>query len=334
MIEYGIPGHCIKLQTPETFTTCVDPVPGTAKQLITRNFTKMQIEYEHGGCLQKEVLILPAFTHFKCSNFLFFCHSPDTQSEVHLENYESFLKYSWPEARDNPDFFVCIMHNVANNFGFTWLSDNTIIIRRPNFGLDFGAYTDALHFTSLDRRCMEPSDRNFFIFFMNDTVYGPTFPWWIRPRPKWTDIFRTILDAEIKLAGMTINPWFGTPHVQSMLMVTDKEGLKIGMEAKVFACRINKQEIIDVSEAGFSTAILARGFNIDCAAELLHGHDYREKPKVPFPFNDVTFDSCYGGFSIHPFETIFSKTNRLHRKLAKKLNHHDEQKTSTSENKK
>jgi len=316
MLEYGIPGHFKQVLETDALTSANDPIPGIEKQLVKRSAAEIQIRYEYAGKLLPETLILPTFMHEHCTNYLFYCHCPETQSQIHKDNYTCFLKHAWPEARDDPNFFVCVMHNVSSNYGYKWLSENTILIRRPNLGLDFGAFTDALHFTSLDKQVDE---KQFFVFFMNDTVFGPTFPWYLQPRPKWTDIFRNMLNEQVKLAGMTINIYSGTPHVQSMVMVADNIGLKLGLKATVFARRSNKDTIISVSEVGFSTAILKANFNIDCLAELLHGIDYRKKIVAPFEFDDVTYDNRYGGFSIHPFETIFSKTNRMHYALSKRL---------------
>jgi len=178
-IEFGIPGHCVEVRCSSSIGTSkkllmrgatelaygfdFDPAPGIEKQVGTRTRTETKIEYEVDACLKEKSLCLPAFTHDKCTNFVFYCHSPDTQSQIHKDNYECFLKHAWPEARDDPCFLVCIMHNVETDFGFSWLSDNTIIIRRPNLGLDFGAFTDALHFTSLDKKCLE--EKQFFVFF-------------------------------------------------------------------------------------------------------------------------------------------------------------------------
>ncbi len=41
-----------------------------------------------------------------------------------------------------------------------------------------------------------------------------------------------------------------------------------------------KFAVIRNSEIGFSAAVLAAGFNIDCAAELLHGHDFRDVQNI------------------------------------------------------
>ena len=323
MQTYGIPGNMIQVDTTG-LKNCLDPVPGLMKQLVTREDDKMLIQYECASKLGHSI-VLPAFKHIQCTNFIFYCHSPDAGSQIHKENYQCFLKHAWPEARDDETFFVCILHNVDKNFGCNWLSKNTVVFRRPNIGLDFGAYCDGLHFTGLDQVDIK-EERKLSLFFMNDTVFGPTFPWWIKPRPKWTELFQNMLNDQVKLAGMTINPYRGRPHVQSMLMVTDQIGLALAMKAKVFARRIDKEEIIDVCEVGFSSAILQGGFNIDCAAELLHGYDYRLPANIPTEFTDVTFNDKYGGFSIHPLETVFSKTNRMNRELAHKLQTAHEQK--------
>ena len=323
---YGIPGYMQKTHVlhNDISKLIVDPVPGVMKQLVTKTKDgSLQIQYD----VSPAVLILPPFIHHAFSNFLIYCHSPEAKSEIYKENYACFLKHAWPEARNSPEFFVCIMHNVKSKFGFEWLSPNTIVIRRPNLGLDFGAHTDALHSLGLDTP--QPSQSKFYVFFMNDTVYGPTFPWWIQDRVKWTDIFRAMITTDVKLAGMTINPFKEKPHVQSMLLVTDNIGFEIGMRAKVFAHRKDKWDIVMSSEVGFSRAILEAGFNIDCAAELLHGYDYRNKKDVPNRFSNVCEVKKYGGFSIHPFETMFSQTALSNRVLAAKLQTAKEELTQT-----
>ena len=321
MQTYGIPGHMIDIAKDKDFLAYPDPMPNVMKQLVTRNAQEVLIQYECEGKLDTaKDLHLPVFQHQKCTRFLFYCHSPDFASQIHKDNYECFLHNAWPDVRDDPTFFICIFHNVEEQFGFTWLSENTIVIRRPNSGLDFGAFADGLHFTNLDAlEEKQPTSR--VVLFMNDTVYGPTFPWWVQPRPKWTYVFESMLSQDVKLAGMTINTWYRNPHVQSMIMVSDHVGLRIGTQACVFARRLDKGKIINISEVGFSTAVLAAGFNIDCLAELLHGYDYRDKTNLPMQFNDVTYDNKYAGFSIHPFETVFSKTNRMHREFSKLLLH-------------
>ncbi len=224
-VHYGIPGF---MQADEKLD--VDPVPGVLKQRVARTSNHVTIAYEaHGKIEESKTLELPAFAHAHCSKFLFYCHAPDVASTVHLENYTCFLKNVWPAARDDPKFFVCILHNVNHNFGFEWLAPNTIVIRRPNTGFDFGAFADGLHFTNLDMEQSKTTLDALRIFFMNDTVYGPTFPWWMKKRVVWTDVFSDMITDEVKLAGMTINPWYGTPHVQSMFMVTDHVGLNIGL---------------------------------------------------------------------------------------------------------
>ena len=323
-MHYGIPGFMQKEEEDSKLE--LDPVPGVLKQRVKRTLGHVIIEYEASDKTRGlQILELPAFKHAHCSKFLFYCHAPDVASYVHTTNYACFLKNAWPSMRDDPQFFVCILHNVSHKFGYEWLSQNTLIIRRPNTGFDFGAFADGLHFTSLDTVGQSLHNHHpLRVFFMNDTVYGPTFPWWMKQRVAWTDVFGDMITEDVKLAGMTINPWFGTPHVQSMLMVTDHVGLEIGLRAKVFARRSDKNAVINESEAGFSTAILKSGFNIDCAAELLHGFDYRVKTQIPRDLDDVTYDNRYAGFSVHPFETVFSKTNRMHETLSKLLMEHSE----------
>ncbi len=323
--KYGIPGYMVDVGPGTHFTSLgIDPAPSVLKQVVTRSENKTVIEYEaHHKIDDSKTLHLPSFKHDHCKRFLFYCHAPEHATDIHHENYNCFLQKTLPMLQKDNTFFICILHNVDGGFGYKWLSDNTIIIRRNNEGLDFGAFADGLHFTRLDDASI--GNRSFFVFFMNDTVFGPTIPWWIKPKPRWSDVFESMLTDEVKLAGMTINVWFGKPHVQSMLMVTDDIGLTCGLKAQVFARRLDKGAVINVSEVGFSSAVLSNGFNIDCAAELLHGHDFRLKQCIPLKWNDITFDGRYDGFSVHPFETIFSKTNRMNRQLSHALMNHTPQ---------
>ncbi len=326
---YGIPGTMVSVHSLADAKLVKDPVPGVAKQLVVRQkeLDFQLIYYEYEGlltcvhCLPFPHRQLQAATHF-----VFYCHCPEQKSQIHDDNYACFLQHAWPEIKDDPNYFVCILHNVSRTDpSYTQLSSNTIVITRPNIGLDFGAYTDGLHFTGLDDLTQRVLP--FTATFLNATVYGPNFPWWLKPKPKWTEVLQSMLTDDVKLAGMTINVWGGIPHVQSMLMITDEVGLDTGMKARVFARRLDKLHIIRVSEAGFSTAVLAAGFNIDCLCQLLHGRDYRvhySKRAHPLGLmDDVTFDHRYDGHSIHPFETIFSKTNRMNLDLSRKLMEHN-----------
>ncbi len=321
---YGVPFFMSKIDGEFDFKHCSDPIQGIMKQYVIRDETGVHIYYEKNYKFdQNKILHLPIFNAKKTTKYLFFCHCPETKSKIHKDNYNCFLKNAWPDICDDNDFFICILLNVSDCFGYSWLSENTIVIRRPNSGLDFGAFTDGLHFTNLDVE-QTKNQENLKFIFMNDTLMGPTIPWWIKKyNIKWTDIFFSMLNDQVKLAGITINPMNGIyPHVQSMLMVTDSIGLNIAMKAKVFVRRENKDDIILMSEIAFSTAILNNQFNIDCLAELLHGYDYRIKECIPKYLNDVVYDGKYAGFSIHPFETIFSKTNRMNYELSKLLLNH------------
>ncbi len=317
--HYGIPGHMISVGTNCKLEPHRPFMPSILKQTVTRDEENHTMTIQHQVLNSANALHLPFFAHSHCTNYLFYCHSPETKNQVYAENYHHFLNHAWPETRDDESFFVCILHNAETNFGYSWLAPNTIVIRRPNEGLDFGAYTDGLHFTNLDM--LQKEHAPFHAFFMNDTVYGPVYPWWFPSNCKWTTILKNMIVKDVKLAGMTINPDLRRQsHVQSMLLVTDHIGLTIAMNAKVFARRITKYAVVHESETAFSSAILGAGFNIDCLAELLHGIDYRVPSEIPIKgFHNVISSGGYGGHSIHPFETIFSKTNRMNRDLCLKM---------------
>ncbi len=321
-IEYGIPGNMIPLKSIEDIDQVEDPLPKMLKQIVCTSSTGKTIQYEQRReLIPHKILTLPLFQlPPQCNKFLFYCHAPDIENTIYDINYKCFIEHAWPEARDDPTFFVCIMHNVEQKFGFSWPSPNTIVIRRPNLSLDFGSFTDALHFLDIDTLFSKSNDAKMLFFFLNSTVFGPSLPWWMRGKLSWTQIFADMITNDVKLAGMTINCFRGRPHVQSMVLVTDEIGLAIGLKAQVFARRIGKNQVIEHSEVGFSAAILAAGFNIDCTCEALHGYDFRDLDVVArIPLKDVCFERAYNGFSLHPFECIFTKTNRMGLPLAQFL---------------
>jgi len=325
---YGVPGY-------ETLTKQLalqKPVAGT-KELVC--FSKagencMCISYEkessrREGEMHKETLTLPLFEckDRKYDTYIFYCHTPGA-SATGDENNAYFQSHAMNDVDANSTF-VCLLYNQRDNqnLGYEWLKPNVILIRRPNFGWDFGAYSDALHFTQLHQ-----SMDKFHVFFINDTVFGPCFPSWMK-KPSWIKVFREMITEEVKLAGTTINanpsPGYpNVPHVQSMFLVTDHIGLKAAVAAKVFCRYTDKEDVVRKCEIAFSKAILDAGYNLDCAATLLHGYDYRIPSQIPKNIGDVSWEGQYMGHSMHPYEVVFVKTNRMSKQLTHLLMKHNE----------
>lgn len=336
--EFGIPGKMVdvlpqlcdfacqnqqlpasKLLTATVMTqaassaTWPDPCYGCPKQLVihTRD-GKMLLFYEHNGTFaEPSEFSLPPIDYNAFDTFILYCHTVGYSAKTD-KNHDFFRQHGIP---DDPHTLVCMVYNYFGEPPKTpsILSERILTLHRRNIGLDFGSWTDAIHCLNLAKRKLP-----FKLILVNDTVRGPFVPWFHQNRANrsWTTYFTDMLTDQVKLAGTTINvcpgaqfgPW--APHVQSMLLATDEVGFAIGVAANVFTVHREKDAIIDKCEVGFSRAILAKGFNIDCLAPLLHGHDYRSPEKCRLRKGDVVYENAYFGASLHPYDVIFFKTNR------------------------
>lgn len=198
---------------------------------------------------------------------------------------------------------------------------NVRVLRRENVGLDFGAWGAALKLPENGQTLADCYD---YYIFLNCTVRGPFLPVWFdegreRRGVCWPDLFLSRLNETVKLVGTSLStrdfsksdgPW--GPHLQSMFLATDHVGLRLGLQADVFAARPNKLDVIRRSEVGFSAAVLAAGYNLASMLAAYRGVDFRVCPPatalVPQP--NHRRNNHYYGINIHPYEVVFFKENR------------------------
>jgi hypothetical protein len=64
------------------------------------------------------------------------------------------------------------------------------------------------------------------------------------------------------------------------------------------------------AEVGSSAIIKASGYKLDVMMSAYHGSTTYEKDCNSSVNGDVLFDKKYFGTNVHPFETVFIKTNR------------------------
>jgi hypothetical protein len=101
------------------------------------------------------------------------------------------------------------------------------VLKRQNDCFDFGAWRHGL-----DNTQWRPDQGGVYthFVFINASVRGPFLPTYVPRFVHWTSLFidllcepsdsaGTCMNGPIKLAGMTINCWERTCHVQSMLWV-------------------------------------------------------------------------------------------------------------------
>lgn len=119
---------------------------------------------------------------------------------------------------------------------------------------------------------------------------------------------------------MTCNCW-PSFHVQSMIWATDIAGLELLLHPPADPTKPKDQQPYGINhcfegwdeavrgEVGASSIITLAGFKLDVMMAAFHGYDYVEKCD-PSQNGDVLWNNAYEGTTIHPYDTMFLKTNR------------------------
>lgn len=181
---------------------------------------------------------------------------------------------------------------------------------RNNIGLDFGAWHQALNEVNIN-------EYTHFIF-MNDTIRGPF------KEKRWIKKFLDLIDESTKLVGLSICCYKGymghtlfhdyMPHVQSMLLCTDKIGLNIIYPKIINNSNLDRAATIALKEIGASKEILNANYNIRAILKKFQA-DYREKHNRQINANnghggDPWYENSYFGETINFKDMIFVKSNR------------------------
>ena len=238
------------------------------------------------------------------------------------EKYKTNLTYFLNNGiLSNVDYYIVINGestvDIPNN-------KNIIILKRPNLGFDFGAYSYAL------KQINKEYD---YYFFINSSVRGPYLK--LCNKKPWTQYFLELFKPNVKLVGTSINIYpldiFSGynlvniynkngpfTHVQSMFFCMDNEYLKYLKEINFF----NEEElnkindiiiIIAYKEFGLSQLALKKGWNINSILPKYKDLNYLEIK------NDINPSSIYGdpyhinGYfnsTIDKYDIIFYKNNR------------------------
>ena len=208
---------------------------------------------------------------------------------------------------------------------------NIRVIQRENKCFDLGGMGEVLRKDDLWKRYKR-------FITMNASIKGPFLPRY-SSKACWTDIFLGRVTDTVKLVGTTVNCQ-PSPHVQSMLWATDGVGMGILLDPAL-AHSVPQadpwgtvddpvglsfcHETMDAavhSELGSTRLITSQGYGVDVlmtAYELSAGAGVEEYCKNG-QFEDILYDKKYYGTNVHPYETVFIKTNRgIDPKLLEKL---------------
>ena len=194
------------------------------------------------------------------------------------------------------------------------LPEHIHILKRPNYGRDFAAYSHALaklNFKKYDS-----------VIFMNDTVIGPFTPRYVDSK-LWPEMFSSNLNETVKIVGLTINYCMqdkvcDVPHVQTMVFALDFTGIQLAIKNHIFDLELcddpkgpmhvstlkSKRDYINKFEIELSNIITKNGHS-------LFGLNLAENKR--FKSNDLHKPRRQDGITLNPLETIFVKTERLKR---------------------
>lgn len=254
------------------------------------------------------------------------------ETDIAKDNLTYFIKHGYVD--DKLYEYIFIINGYICNVDIPDKS-NIKIIKRENEGYDFGGWAYALQIFDLLNK-MNDSDR---IIFMNSTIKGP----YISDDKNWINEFTDMINNTTKLAGISINctnylknrwihPFIDilnqykiykngyAPHIQSMLLVTDKIGLNIGITHNIFdginiSKDLTKEKFVIIKEIGYSAIILENGYNINCILPKYKDKNYLDIETHNLNNNngyggDPFYNNGYFGKTIDPYEAIFIKTNR------------------------
>jgi len=182
--------------------------------------------------------------------------------------------------------------------------DNIKVIKRENTCFDLGAHAAVL---SKEENGEKPlKDRYQRFILMNASIRGPFLPHW--SKECWSDTYLGKVTDKVKLVGSSINCFNGNgAHVQSMIWATDQAGLStILVPEGISECFDTLQSAMN-GEIRTTPLIRSKGYEVDVMLSVFQSEaNYADCTDG----SDYLWQDSYFGFSVHPFETLFVKSNR------------------------
>jgi hypothetical protein len=249
-----------------------------------------------------------------------------SESETARTNIEFFIRHGLHAAAD----FVFILNGPTDVANIIPKESNIHIVQRKNDCYDIGAYAEVLTKDNLYKGYKR-------FIMLNASIRGPFLPYWAKGC--WSDMYLGRITDEVKLVGMTANCW-PTFHVQSMIWATDIHGLnallfptkealaayaldppksaekdpekraKAPKQAPGINSCFHTWITAVTAEVGASSLIKAAGYKLDVMMSAYHGTERFEEVCDSSENADVLWDKEYFGTNVHPFETVFIKSNR------------------------
>jgi len=267
---------------------------------IEPRFTITEIDPDDDYIEEEEVVGRKVYIFYICT---------DTNNLLH------FMQKGYQEKENI--IYIFIGTNQKN------LHDN-VIFYKARHTYCFDNWAEALKEYNLYEKLTD-NDR---VILINHITRGP----YLKGDTDWISKLTSMITSRTKLAGISINchnnpsakqyyhgSWIYdyVPHVQNLLYVTDKIGLKVAFDNGIFTIKPDEHEFDKVyrQEVGFSIAMLTSGYRINCLLSRYKDKDYclpinmcLNNPSVCN--GDPFVQNGYFGGNIDPFEAMFIRTDR------------------------
>lgn len=239
-------------------------------------------------------------------------------NQSYVKNFQHFLTFATNIQAD----FYCV---IAGDCSFDLPKINNVhYIFAENKNWDYGGYSLAL------KEHIDIDSYEYFAF-INSSVRGP----FISPaiNQSWIDSFISLFSDDVGGVGSAIDilpsesaeshyfqeryPQYPTPfsHIQTTAYVLSHKAIKVLISNQFYDISesLSKEEIICRYEILLSQILRDHGLNIKCLLPEYNQIDYRQAHGYINPTSykgDPTTPDGYFGRTIHPYESVFIKTQR------------------------
>ncbi|KAK6333977.1 hypothetical protein TWF696_002488 [Orbilia brochopaga] len=212
------------------------------------------------------------------------------------ENALFFINHGLHDAAD----FVFIINGESTLKEHIPVADHISIVERENECYDLGAYG---HVLTANNSYLVDNHKRFIL--MNASIRGPFLPTW--SSDCWSEAYLNKVTDTNKLVGMSFNcraP--GGPHVQSMIMATDRIGVQILLRDVITHCFSGWDDAV-TGEMNITQAIRKAGYSVTAFMTAFSSDkDYPDTCE----HGDILWNDKYYETNIHPYEMMFQKANR------------------------
>ncbi|KAG4433523.1 hypothetical protein IFR05_011006 [Cadophora sp. M221] len=244
------------------------------------------------------------------------------ETELARKNLQFYITHALHNAAD----FLFIFNGETNANELLPEAGNIRFIHRENKCYDLGAFAEVLTTNDLYKKYKR-------YITMNASIRGPFLPYW--SQGCWSDMYLSKITDETKLIGMTMNCNIHN-HIQSMIWAYDRTTIEILLFPSAPLVKKYKEilgpYVLDpvtpvpamtapginscpheywdaVAIEVYATGLIqAAGYKVDAMMFAFHSSaKYQETCQEN---GDVLVHERYYGMDLHPYDTVFAKTNR------------------------